>query len=66
MGNVGSDLTNSVDSVAKFPTLMYDLVLYGGIAFIFVGVFAGVAMGIGQIRSPAQISLNASVPPFPT
>jgi hypothetical protein len=64
MGFFG-DLTDSADAMAKFPTLLYNLFLAGGIVIITVTAFVGLAIGIGEIREPDTISGIVSAVPIP-
>ncbi len=57
-----SDLGDSASALAALPAMLSDLIYYGAIVFIGVVAFGGIAFGIGEIRSPAQISVSARVP----
>ena len=55
------DLGGSMEALASFPELLYNLFLAGGIVVLSVVAFVGLAMGVGYMRNPADISLSAAI-----
>ena len=51
---------DSAEAIVDMPNMLLDMMYYGGIAVLATIVFVGIALGIGQIRNPASVSLSAS------